>query len=97
MRWKWIENARRDKTPLFYSESPELNFSTLPDPFGSYIFRISPNDIATPAEMEASAKEFDHKNKCSAVPITPAQKPDQGLDHIEDPAMQTLMQREIAR
>lgn len=69
----------------------------MPDPFGSYVFRISPNDIATPAEMEAAAKEFNHKIRCSADPITPAQKPDQGLDHIDDPEMQTLMQREIAR
>eukprot|EP00095_Tigriopus_kingsejongensis_P011972 snap_masked-scaffold906_size82779-processed-gene-0.4 protein:Tk11972 transcript:snap_masked-scaffold906_size82779-processed-gene-0.4-mRNA-1 annotation:"conserved hypothetical protein" len=60
-----------------FNESEALNFATLPDPFGSYIFRIDPREVRGNESFGG--------------------KPDQGLDHIENPEMQDLMQREIAR
>ena len=64
-----------------------MDFSNLPDPFGSYLFRI-PNTELT---FGASAT-----NKQSTI-TTSQQIPDEGLDYIRDPDMQNLMQREIQR
>ena len=64
------------KSLLYFRQSPDQNFSNLPDPFGSYRASLSYNDFGT----------FVH-----------GFTDDKGLDHIEDPKMMTLMQREIAR
>ena len=83
---------------LIFRESPDLDFATLPDPFGSYIRRIDPREIVEiPDESEIVNPLFASASGGSGASAVPGAKPDAGLDHIEDPAMQTLMQREIAR
>ena len=80
---------------LDFRESPELNFSNLPDPFGSYISTLDPSEInPTPG---AARKMLAHTPAGAPAAKQMVARADEGLDHIEDPQMQSLMQREIAR
>ena len=88
---------------LFSRETPELNFANLPDPFGSYAFRIPSSEIsvvtisAGPVSAANAAAEANAEKEASDGVKPSEQKADEGLDHIEDPAMQSLVQREITR
>merc|ERR1712029_777753 len=71
-----------------FKQTPEQDFASLPDPFSSY--SGGGDQEAAPAVQQepegVPKKAGPHHNKA-----------DEGLDHIEDPDMQSLMQREIAR
>lgn len=70
-----------DAAASFPRECAELDFSTLPDPFGAYVFKLNPSDIVEPVK---EAQVLGHKA-------------DVGLGHIENPEMLSLMEREITR
>ena len=65
--------SKKFQSLFYFRQTPEQDFSNMPDPFGSYRATLSYKDFG------------------------PGWTDDKGLDHIEDPEMMTLMQREIAR
>ena len=73
-----------------FRQTPDQDFASLPDPFG--------NDGDGDDNDEQARPQSGEGEGGSGTPQDPhAQKPDEGLGHIEDPDMQSLMQREIAR
>ena len=64
------------------------------DPFSSYAFRIPLAEMAGAGGKSTTATD-DDGGVSKAVDLLA--KEDKGLDHIDDPAMQSLMQREITR
>jgi len=74
-----------------HRESAELNFSSLADPFGPYLFRIKPDDILD--EEREDAKKID------AAVLEAASKKNFGgkLDDVDEEDKKSYLKREIER
>ena len=72
---------------IIFRQTSDQDFGSLPDPFAGYIDQLDPADMDRNKTVEA-ATDSNKQIQINA---------DEGLDHIEDPEMQSLMQREIAR
>ena len=70
----------------------------MPDPFGSYVYRIDPAEIVDDEAGNEKKEPSDPDNaEQQQMQLDGRMPEDKGLDHIKDPQMQSLMQREIAR
>jgi len=76
-----------------FRQTPEQDFSSLPDPFAGYRDKLRSEDLVVNREKSGFDKNSVITDPNDQIHIGG----DIGLDHIEDPQMQSLMQREIAR
>ncbi len=59
---KKADMLRRIEDGDHFKESPKFNFANLPDPFGSYLQRINPEEIdqSVAGDISAADKGLDH-------------------------------------